>query len=137
MKKEEIAQKYMEFQLLSQQIQQSQQQMQMISQQVIELKTLSKNVSEISKAEPDSEMYSNLGVGVHIKSSVKDVKHLLVNVGAGTFVEKTPEETVKIVDKQVKELEKFVQDMEKNLHINTERAETLREEISEAQKNQK
>lgn len=137
MKKEETAQKYMEFQLLNQQIQQSQQQMQMISQQVIELKTISKNVSEISKAEPDSEMYSNLGVGVHIKSTIKDSKHLLVNVGAGTFVQKTPEETITIVDKQVVELEKFVQDMEKNLQKNTEKAEELREEISEAQKNQK
>jgi len=137
MTKEEIAQKYMEFQLLNQQVQQSQQQLQMISQQVMELKILSKNVTEISSSEEGSEMYSNLGVGVHLKSSIKDIKYLLVNVGAGIFVKKTPEETTEIVDKQVAELDKYIQNMETNLNKNMERAEILKEEISEAQKNQK
>ena len=101
MKKEDMTKKYVEFQVLNQQIQQSQQQLQMLSKQVQELKALSENTKEISKTKENSEMYTNLGVGVHLKSQIKDIKHLLVNVGAGIFVQKTPEETIKIVDKQV------------------------------------
>lgn len=131
MKKEELTQKYVEFQLLNQQIQQSQQRLQMLAQQITELKSLSKNLSEISKVKAGSDMFTNLGVGVHLKSSVKDVKKLLVNVGAGIFVKKTPEETIKIVDKQAIELDKFCVELSKNLQISVERAESLRQEISE------
>lgn len=137
MNKEDLTKKYMEFQLLSQQIQQSQQQMQLMSQQINELKNLSKNIYEISKTKENSEMYTNLGVGVHVKSQIKEVKKLLVNVGAGIFVQKTPEDTVEIVNKQTKELDKFIINMEINMNKIIERAEKLREEISEAQKEKK
>lgn len=134
MKKDDVAKKYMEFQILSQQIQQSQQQIQVMSQQVSELKRLSKNISEIAKSKEDSEMYTNLGVGVHIKSQIKDIKNLLVNVGAGVFVKKTPEETVKIIDQQAIELDKYLVNLDANTNQSVEKAEKLRQEISEAQK---
>jgi len=73
MTKEDMTKKYMEFQVLSQQINKFQQQINLITQQVGELKSLSNNVSEISKVKQDSEMYTNLGVGVHVKSLVKDL----------------------------------------------------------------
>lgn len=133
MNKEDITKKYVEFQLLNQQIQQAQQQMQLLSQQILELKSLSKNLGELSLIESGSEMYNNLGVGVHIKSTVKDIKHLLVNVGAGILVQKTPEETITIVDKQVSELEKFIVNLEANLHKSIEKAEQLRQEIEKEQ----
>ncbi len=135
--KQDITQKYVEFQLLNQQIQQAQQQMQMLSQQTMELKSLSKNLSELSSIEPGSEMYNNLGVGVNIKSTVQDLKHLLVNVGAGILVQKTPEETIKIVNKQVTELEKFVNNLEVNLHSSIAKAEQLKQEIEKEQQNKK
>ena len=130
MTKEELSQKYLEFQLLNQQIQQAQQQLQLLTKQITELKTLSKNLQELSKSKKDSEMYTNLGVGVNIKSKLTDIKKLLVNVGAGILVQKTPEETIKIVDKQAIELDKFCIELDKNAQILVERAENLKLEIS-------
>ena len=135
--KQEITQKYVEFQLLNQQIQQAQQQMQMLSQQTMELKTLSKNLSGLSSIESGSEMYNNLGVGVNIKSTVQDLKHLLVNVGAGILVQKTPKETIIIVNKQVTELEKFITNLETNLHSSIAKAEQLKQEIEKEQQKKK
>ncbi len=135
--KQEITQKYVEFQVLNQQIQQSQQQLQMLSKQIQELKALSENTKEISKTKENSEMYTNLGVGVHLKSQIKDVKHLLVNVGAGIFVQKTPEETIKIVDKQVIELDKFCTNLSNNIQEQVKKAEILKADIAKAQEKQK
>ena len=133
MKKEELTQKYMEFQLLNQQIQQSQQQFQMITQQVVELKNLNNNLSQLSKVESGSEMYNNLGVGVHVKSTIKDFKNLLVNVGSGVFVQKSPKQTIEILDKQITELEKFTKTAEENMQKTMSRAEELKQEIAQAQ----
>ena len=133
----ELTEKYIEFQMLSQQMQQMQQQASVLSHQANELKALSKNLSEISQTDENSEMFTNLGIGVHIKSTVKDIKKLLVNVGANTFVQKTPEETVKLVDKQAEELEKFLENMQQQLEITAGKAENLREEIANAQKKEK
>ena len=137
MNKEQLTQKYVEFQLLNQQIQQSQQQLQLLSQQISELKSLSKNLSELSKAKAGSEMYTNLGVGVNIKSTLKDIRKLLVNVGVGIFVKKTPKETITIVDKQARELDKFCVILDKNLQNATQKAEELKQEISKAQEEKK
>jgi len=134
MTKEDMTKKYMEFQVLSQQINKFQQQINLITQQVGELNSLSNNVSEISKINQDSEMYTNLGVGVHIKSSIKNVKNLLVNVGAGIFVKKTPEETTKIVDRQVVELEKVITNMETQLQNSVKKAESIKQELSKEKK---
>lgn len=133
MNKQDITQKYVEFQVLNQQIQQSQQQLQLMSQQVQELRALSQNVEEISKSKANSEMYTNLGVGVHLKSKVEEIKHLLVNVGAGILVKKTPQETSTIVNKQVTELDKFCINLNQQVQQQVKRAEELREEISKAQ----
>ena len=133
MNKQDMTQKYVEFQVLNQQIQQSQQQLQLMTQQVQELKALSQNVVEISKAKANSEMYTNLGVGVHLKSKVEDIKKLLVNVGAGILVQKTPEETLTIVNQQITELDKFCGNLNQQVHQQVQRAEQLKEEISKAQ----
>lgn len=137
MNKEDLTKKYVEFQVLNQQIQQSQQQLQMLSQQVQELKNLSANLSEISKTGKSSEMYTNLGVGVHLKSKVEDIKHLLVNVGAGILVKKTPEETITIVNKQITELDKFCINLDKNVREQIQKAETLKQELAKAQEEKK
>ena len=133
MNKQELTQKYVEFQVLNQQIQQSQQQFQLLSKQIQELKSLSENTKEISKTKENSEMYTNLGVGVHLKSQIKDVKHLLVNVGAGIFVQKTPEETIKIVDKQVIELDKFCTNLSNNIQEQVKKVEILKADSAKAQ----
>lgn len=137
MNKEELTQKIIEFQLLSQQIQQGQQQLNLISQQLNEIRALSGNIAGISDVRQNCDMYHNLGVGVYIKSKLEAVKKLLINVGSNVCVQKSPEETIKIISRQIEELENFLQNMERQLQNIAERAEALREEIAKEQEKNK
>lgn len=133
MNKEDLTKKYIEFQALNQKIQQTQQQFALLSQQTEELRELIKNLKELTSVKEDSEMYTNMGIGVYIKSKIKDVKNLLVNVGSGVYVTKTPKDTIQIVGRQVVELDKFCVDLDKQAHEFMDRAEELKEEISKEQ----
>ena len=54
------------------------------------------------------EIYVPLGAGVYIKSTIKGMKKLLVNVGGNIFLEKTPEEIKEMINKQIEEIDKLL-----------------------------
>lgn len=89
--------------LLEKQSQEVQESMSIIEKEIAELQALSESLSLISKEE-QKDIISSIGKGVHVRAKLAD-KNLLVEVGAGIVVEKTPEETQKVIAQQIKKLE--------------------------------
>ncbi|MBM3233819.1 prefoldin subunit alpha [Candidatus Pacearchaeota archaeon] len=123
MSKEEILFK---LSLIEQQSNEIKQQIETIDSQTGELENLKSCFKNIEKSK-NKEMLANLGRGVFIKTKIDDEK-LFVNVGSKIVVRKTPEETSKIIDKQIEEMndlkENFVHNLE---HLNSELAELVEE----------
>ena len=71
-----------------------------ISQQLSELEDFNSDM-KFMKDTKGKEVFSALGRGIYVKSPSKD-NSLFVNVGSGVVVKKTPEETVKIIETQIK-----------------------------------
>ncbi|MDP3640593.1 MAG: prefoldin subunit alpha [Nanoarchaeota archaeon] len=104
-----IEQKYAEFQQLQQQAEQLQQQAHLMQEQIIELDTSLDGLRELEKTALATEILAPLANGIFVTASLTENKHVLVNVGADTVVEKPVPAARQLLEDQKRELlEQFV-----------------------------
>ena len=114
-KQKEIQQKYIAYQVAEQQIKQHQQQMEKFEQQLQEIRTVIEALDEISKAKKGTEVLVPLSGGIFFRANMDDSQKFLVNVGSGTVIEKSMEDTKELVKQQVNEIEKYKDHVTENL----------------------
>ncbi|MBI1972548.1 prefoldin subunit alpha [Candidatus Woesearchaeota archaeon] len=124
-----IQQKYLEFQALNQQIQQLHQQAVVLEQQRTELLNISQSLDELDKVKSNSKMYAPLGGGLYVESIIKETKKVLTNVGAGVVVQKTIEETKQLIEEQIDDLQKVIEQVEKKVQEGMKKGQGLHKEI--------
>jgi prefoldin alpha subunit len=73
--------------------------------QIVELKGFNESIDSLNKADSD-EFFAPLGKGVFIRSK-KISDTLLVDAGAGVFVNKTSEDAQTLIAQQIKKLEEI------------------------------
>lgn len=126
-KEEVIKQKYLEMQMLDQQLQQVLKQLQVLEQQMLELETTKEAIEEIGKTEVGEEMFVPINAGIFAKGSLKSNKELLVNVGSNVAVSKTIPEAKGLIEEQIKEIDTFYTDLTTNQQKLTAKMEELQE----------
>ncbi len=131
-KEQDLQSKYMEFQMLQQSIAQSQQKKVVIQNQIIEFSSLKESLENLQRSKKDSSMYSSLGAGVYVKAELKETEKVLVNIGSNIALERSVEESKKLVDKQVKELMNLQSKLDKELEEDIEKANLLNKELVES-----
>jgi len=104
MNDEERQQRYMQFQLLQQQLEQVNEHLQLLNQQAAELDISINAVNELGQTELDNEILAPISNGIFLKAKLIDNKKMIVNVGSDTTVEKTVPEVVKLLEEQKKQL---------------------------------
>ena len=134
MKDKELQEKYLEFQILNQQVKQTQQQLTVLEQQIIEFKTLDDNLDEIKKTKAGKEILIPLGAGLFTKGDLKDSKEILMNVGAEVIVKKTIPEAKQIIKRQIDQMENLVNQMIDNLQKTAVQTQILQEDIENLSK---
>lgn len=100
-------------QMMEQQMQQLQQQVQAVERGMGELESLNSGLDEISKSK-GKEIFARIGNGIYARAKIIS-EELLVNVGEGNFVDKSVEETKKLIQEQVKKLEDVKKELEENI----------------------
>ena len=83
--------------------QELEQSLQLADTQIQELEQFKDNLGFLIKSK-EKEILSSLGKGVFLKSKIQDKEKLFVEVGSNVIVKKTPEETKKIVENQIRRL---------------------------------
>jgi prefoldin alpha subunit len=101
---EQIQQKYMQFQMIQQQLEEVNQHLGMLNEQSSELDISIEAVKQIAKTKLDNEFLASVANGIFIKGELKDNEKLIVNVGMNTTVEKTIPEVVVLLEEQKKEI---------------------------------
>ncbi|MFC1697176.1 prefoldin subunit alpha [Nanoarchaeota archaeon] len=89
----ETQQKMLELQIMSQQMQQMQQQLEKVDIQTQDLNIMIDAVENMKKTKKGDELMVSLTPGIFAKATLEDSEKLIVNVGAGTAVEKSPDQT--------------------------------------------
>lgn len=128
-KEAELQKKYFEIQKKEQQIKQSQEQLANIANHIQELQKIETTLDEIEKTKSGTELLVPLGSGIFAKANLKDNKNLLVGVGAKVHVSKNLDETKKIINKQLKNMEDLALEVEHKLHETSLEVQNFQTEI--------
>jgi len=131
--KEHLQAKYQELQMLDQQMKLLQQQGQMLEKQLLDLEKVKEALDDFKKTGKD-EMLVPLSEGIYAKGKLEENDHLVVNVGAGTFVEKSVDDVKQILEKQTEELNQMQGEMAANTKKLAEQGISLQEELSQLMK---
>ena len=136
--KQEIQQKYIELQILNQQIKKIQEQFMILQQQLAELINLETALLETKDVKKDSEVFSSLGSGIFVNSKLTDPENVIVNVGAGVLVKKTLDEALHLVKTQITNINQSQEAVKEELTKAVTYSEQLSQELNElASKEQK
>lgn len=126
-------QRYIELQLLMNQLQQLSQQAQVIEGQFIELKKIEENLKDLEKTKPNTNSFSLIGAGIFAESEIKDTKNILMNVGSQVAVKKPIPEAIDITQKQQKEVENILINIENQINNTTRKAQEIELQIQNQQ----
>ena len=131
MEKEERLQKlYLEFQMLSHQINQLEKQSTMLNNQLMELRVTNQSLEDTKKIEQGTEILVPLSSGIYAKAELKGNKNFIVNVGSNIALVKDIDSTKKLIESQIDEIKKLQEDLVKQLEGRTTKAALLEQEIS-------
>lgn len=108
---EELRKKYAEMQMINMQLQDFQQRSQILEQQISDLEVAQLSLQDLNACK-EAESFSTISPGVLVKSNISDTSNVVVNVGAGIFVEKPVEQTIHEIADQVSELRTFQNEIE-------------------------
>lgn len=133
-KEEQLQQKYLQFQLLQQQIEQLSPQVEMLNQQNAELEISINAVKELGEIKKGNELLAPIAEGIFFRGELKDNEKLVVNVGSDVTVERTIPEVIHLLEGQKEENEKRLLNGEAVLQHLSQQAMKIYREIEEGVK---
>ena len=123
--------KYLELQMLNNQLRQIQQQMQSIEVQAQEMDKLSTALEEAKSIKKGQELLVPLGQGIFLRSKADNMEHVIVSVGADIILEKSFDEALELVKRQQQELNSVVLDMRHEFNTGVQQLHELQHELSQ------
>ncbi len=130
---EQMREKYMQFQMLQQQMEQVSQHLEMFNQQLAELDISINAVKELETAEKDNELLAPIADGIFFKGKLIDNKKLVVNVGSNVTVERTIPEVIVLLKEQKEETSKKMQEADEVMQHISKEAMKIYQEVEELQ----
>ncbi len=130
---EQMREKYMQFQVLQQQMEQVSQHLEMFNQQLVELDISINAVQELEHAETDNELLAPIADGIFFKAKLIDNKKLIVNVGSNVTVERTIPEVVVLLKEQKEETSKRMQEADEVMQHISKEAMKIYQEVEDLQ----
>ncbi len=129
--KDDVSEKYLELQMLEQQLKQVNQQIVNINAQVLELQRIESNLDDIAKTKGDTEILVSLGGGVLGKAELKDNQTVLMNVGANVVVEKDIPSSIEMIKHQIVQMKDVAMQMEQEFQILAMNSQVLQRDLQE------
>lgn len=124
-----INEKYLELQLLDQQLKQINQQITNLDNQLIELQRLNDNLDDIKKTKKNTEILVSIGGGIFTKAELKEHDKVLMNVGANTVVEKDIPSSKGIVTRQIDQIKNIIKQLEQEFGIIAMNVQIVQEDL--------
>ena len=130
MSNEDLAkQKYLETQLILQQVKQTNQHLEILQNQLVATISLVEHLDDLAKIPKNTKIYTALGPGVFVEAELKNTDRVLLTIGAQTAVYKTVEETKKALTKQTTDIHELMSKISADLQKLTTKSETLQQEL--------
>jgi len=128
MSQEEIQKKYMEYQMLQQQMKSIEKQMESVDNELAEVQMAINSLNELAEVK-ESETLVPINSGIYAKARLSKVDNLVVNIGAGVMVEKDVEATKKLLNEQLDEITKVKSKMSAEMEKSMSRFISIENEL--------
>ena len=100
--------------------------------QIEELGSTQQALEDIPESKWDLELLVPLSSGIFVKAALKQNDKIILNVGAGTAVEKSIDETKELVDKQKMELATVRDQLAQQVQMLNARAHAIQNAVEQA-----
>lgn len=125
----QLQRKYMEFQIIGQQVGKIREQLQQLDQQLVELDHVRESLEELKGVQEGAELYVPMSSGIFLRAKAGDTGKVVLNVGSSVAVEKTVPEAQQLISDQMEQAEKVREQMLANLSKFLEKAKELQAEL--------
>ena len=130
-KEEELQQKYLELQEVSTQLKQLQQQVSNLELQFMEMQKVKESLEDLEKIKGKKEILVPIANGIYKKAEMENNEKVLINIGADLMVEKNFEDTKKLIEEQIKEISKVINEINTELKNGTINLQYMQKEFQE------
>ncbi len=128
-KEKELQEKFVEFQVVQQQIGQVQKQSQQLAAQKAEVDQVQKSVAELKEVKEGSEMLAPVCSGIFVKADIKTSDELFVNVGNNVVVKRNTEQVKEMLETQSSEIRKMEEHLTISLQKLAEKAHDIEKDL--------
>jgi len=139
MDRKDLQRKYVQLQLLKQQLNALLEEKIMLDNKSNELGATVESLKKLDEITKNEEMWSSLGSGAFVRAELRDVKSVMINIGADVFVVKPVGEATGILQSRLTEIEKFDTELVTEINKlgqNIERLEHEMQRLAEAEQKQ-
>lgn len=130
--KDKTREKYLEFQMLLQQLQQLQENIGALEKHILDLNNLNENVESVSKLAGGDDILVPLGSGIFLRGALKDSRNFVMNVGANVCIDKTTDEAKAVISKQTADVNGVLVQMQEEAVRTVTRIQELQEDLQKA-----
>lgn len=131
MNKEEIQERYLELQEFSIQLKQLQEQLTNLEAQIFEMQKTKESIEDLEKMKDKKEILIPIANGIYSKAELNAEDKLIVNIGADLMVKKSFEDTKKLIDEQIQELIKIINEISSELRNGSVNFQYMQREFQE------
>jgi len=103
----ELQRKYVQLQILKQQMNAFLEEKIMLDNKTNELSVTIESLKKLDEIKQGEEMWSSLGSETFVRADLKDIQKVIINIGAGVFAVKSTAEAAGILEERLGELSKF------------------------------
>ncbi|MBI4016445.1 MAG: prefoldin subunit alpha [Candidatus Aenigmarchaeota archaeon] len=129
-KEQEVQRKYVELQLLEKQVKTLHAQVQQIEQQVADVDEISTALHQLSEVGAGTDILIPLSAGIFFRGTLTDAKKVLVNVGFGSLVPKSADDTCKDLQEQLTHMRRMQEDRMTKLQELAAYAQRVQEDLA-------
>lgn len=129
---QDIQIKAAQLEYLNQQIKAFQMQLMELEKSMEELSILKVGLKNLDGSQKGDDVLVPLGASVYAHGTLRGSKEVMVNIGAGVFVNKNIEDAVPLVDQQIKQVSQQEEVLAENITLLNREAEKLTRDINQA-----
>jgi prefoldin alpha subunit len=125
----ELQRKYMQMQLLQQQLNTFLEEKLLIDEKVSEIVVTVDALQNLGKIKKGDEIWSGLGSGSFVRSDIKDIDKVLISIGAGVVIKEERSRAMEILQLRLAELNQIDKDLVAEINRFTEQINKIESEV--------
>lgn len=129
-KEQEVQKKYFELQLLEKQVKTLHTQVQQLEQQISDVDEISGALHQLAEVNAETDILIPLSAGIFFRGKLTDAKKVLVNVGSGSLVPKSSDDTCKDLQEQLTHMRRMQEDRMTKLQELAAYAQRVQEDLA-------